>query len=348
MTTIESIVKEIEDFKERRFSWETGKQRVIDMIGGLHFQGEVDGDILYMALCMTFVSRADGEVHYLTTEEADEYYVTKRVSGLEMKWKPSQWVVAYFHMKKMFLRVMVTETCDVNRTARENFAVAFTQNKDFMREGMNMKPRDEDFIRDKFDIVISDSYEHRRVFVDLAKIIEWSKTHRVGAQNFYEKIYIPMARFFEDAQKVVRDERYAETQPRTIVEKPAEYKKHSLPVFVRSTINGASYDSLFFREEVKFEDEYVDGKVRWTAEENGLSFLWTVIDYVNSGSAKANPMLEIVEKITLSNDWRVGEANSAAFRIAKVNDEIIVELEVRQNGIVYILKRDPDSLKGNE
>ena len=47
---------EAEELKERRFFWETGQRRVIDMISNLCFQSEVDGDILYMALCVTFVS----------------------------------------------------------------------------------------------------------------------------------------------------------------------------------------------------------------------------------------------------------------------------------------------------
>jgi hypothetical protein len=86
-------------------------------------------------------------------------------------------------------------------------------------------------------------------------------------------------------------------------------------------------------------DEFVDGALRWTAEENGLDFLWSVVEFINSGSAKTEPIAPFMEKITLSNDWKDGEQSVSIFRVAKVNDQLVIELEVRQNGIVYLLKR---------
>jgi len=351
MTRLENIINDIEAYKDSRFKWNRdGQKLVADLVDALCFQGELDGDAFYLALCINFVNKKTGELRFLSEQEANEFYTTKTISGLDCGWVPCQWVSIYFQLKKRFLRVMETEELLVDRTPKENFAVAFTQNRDFLGRvngGLyKVAPPPGDFIRKKHDVVL-ESFDHQATFERLAKLIDWAKTHRIDEPNFYDKILIPLTEYFDDPLRAIRDDQYSETDVRKTLSMPSYFERMSIPASVRSILNGPSYEDLFFSETIELHPELSAlGDVYKSAENVGLDFLWSVVTLINDGkTTKSSPVETTLERVSLSNDWKDGEENVALFRIAKVKGQTIFELEVRQSGIVYLIHRSQKAVE---
>jgi hypothetical protein len=159
---------------------------------------------------------------------------------------------------------------------------------------------------------------------------------------FYKKVNIPMAHLFTDVKTDIRDDEYSETDTPDYIPFPDEFERTNVPKKMRQVIKGISYDELFFPDDgrVKFEDVYSDeGDLEKTAEEQGLSMLWSVIAFAND---KCEEDIEGVKMLHLLNAWEDGEKNTAEFRITNCKNDLIFELEVRQDGIVHLYTRSEE------
>jgi hypothetical protein len=74
----------------------------------------------------------------------------------------------FWKVKSKFLKIYIDKGYDVMKSPTQNFAICFTQNKDFMRKNMAMvKPLPDDFIHNKYEYVINEDFAYKDTFESL-------------------------------------------------------------------------------------------------------------------------------------------------------------------------------------
>jgi hypothetical protein len=84
---------------------------------------------------MTFVDEEAGSIHWLTEDEAEEFYLTGVVESLPTC-TPKTWVSICVDETRNAMIAFISDNPRIDRSPQQNFAICFTQNKEFLRANM--------------------------------------------------------------------------------------------------------------------------------------------------------------------------------------------------------------------
>jgi hypothetical protein len=329
MSKLDDLMTVVNSTESSQFDWDRDADKLIDFIADLCFKADVDGENMYLLVPMTVINK-NRNLKWLTKSQADEMACTGTVSGLGT-YSLCEAASILYNFQNGLVKIFITRTSKWDKSAQENFAICFTQNKDFLRRKMAfVKPKDGDFEYGKYQFNAKDTdWQYANTFNSLRKVVKFATQHVVDLENFYQKINILMLKQFQDPLSAVRDDKYSETNIRKTATSPFSKTKWLLTTQFTSMINGISYAKKYWKAKQTFSDGDT------TSEQQGLAAL----EAVRKAAIKVDPTFTEFEKVAMSNMWEQGQENSAELKVTKTDDKIYAELMVARNGLVYYILR---------
>jgi hypothetical protein len=348
MSKLENLVNGIDDAESAKFDWDRDKQHLIDLISDLHLKADVDGDNMYISVPINAIKKATGEVRLLTGNEIDEWAVSGNISGLDY-WGVYQWASILFNFTNGLIKIFISTTPELGKEPRQNFAMCFLQNKDYLRTNLRNKPNDGDFDTGKYQFMLSD-FEYADVFKSLRRVVKYATSNKVTEPNFYAKINIGIITYLKDPNEDLRDGAYTETRRRDVFATPLASKLDGQPLddVLKRVISGMSYDTPYVKYPKEFKDapstsviDPITGAtttVTIPADEQALALMEKIRLY----AAAYDSTLAEFEKVYLLNlSKSSGDAskNYAKVSLTKMGGKVYPQLESDRNGVFYAIVR---------
>ena len=128
MTYLDEIVSDINDIEKSIFNFDDELNTIMSRIEEIGFIGQVDHNYLYMAMLHQIINEKTGEIHNVTVQEADQYYISKDIVGWDY-FKPFAWTFWFFNMDKNYIRAQVSFNSDGKKSPKENYGILYNKLK---------------------------------------------------------------------------------------------------------------------------------------------------------------------------------------------------------------------------
>jgi hypothetical protein len=338
MAYLDDIINEIHAIEDSifKFNDETIKT-IMERIQNIDFQGQVDHNVLYMVILHQVIKKCKGTIHTLTREEAEEFYLTGKIEKY-CGWEPFAASFWFFNFDKNYIRGLLSYNANMNKLPKENYGILYNELKPHVVAKIPRQVVYETWI---------EKSEYEDTWNKLKEIIIFGKNNIINTGNFCKKVTYDTAVYYgPNVDKVNKDEdfllddEYKDTLRPELIKIPQKHTPQDIrnDLKVLYIIRGASF------KQIDFEG---DG---YTKEFDNIpdlnSYLYSLIDYVNSGvekDAEGNEYLNgqqitCLEKHYQSNKIPMGDSTKFyKLHITKFLNKIVVEAEVAEFGIYFKL-----------
>jgi hypothetical protein len=358
MAYLDDIINEIHAIKDNIYKFnDNGIKELIERIENVSFQGQVDHNVLYMAMLHQITNECTGELHTITAEEAEEFYVTGMIKEYH-GWKPCSASFWFFDMDRNYVRAYISYNADMNKLPKENYGILYETLKPKVIQQLHMPIVYES---------LTENSEYAETWRKLKEIIKFGKNNLIHTGNFCRKVTYDTATYFgtkeigNTSTNSLLDDEYKETARPELIKLPVSHKNINVITItgdgkdphrnnLLSVINGPSYSTIDFET-----FGYIKSDFKKLIDLN--AFMYSLIDYINNGAQAVlnGQKITCLEKHFFSNQIEVPADDSFDFEnpdktentskldatklykisVTKFLNKIVIEAEVKEYGIYY-------------
>lgn len=326
MKYLDEIVNDIHAIEETIFKFDKELENTMSRIENINFIGQVDHNTLYMTMLHQIRDDCTMQIHTLTEDEAEEYYLTGSIKGWS-GFRPFAWTLWFFNMDKDYIRALVSFNVDPKKTSKDNYGVTYN---DLRPDVVTKIPR-----KMVYETTISNS-GYAEIWSKLKIVIHHAKNNLITTGNFCKKIHVDTAKYHGEKKGIdMRDDEYKETSAAEIIRIPVKHKPQDMRYDEKllKILRGTSFKQIDFEGDgyIKVFDTFLDLH----------SYLYSLIDYINTGVEKEyldDQYICMLEKHFKSN--KLGFESSDKYyklNLTKFLGKLVIEAEIAELGVYYTL-----------
>lgn len=354
MSKLDDLVGEFEALKKNTFDYNRDFEEFVRQISELSFIGEIDHNKFYMSLLeQVFVPEGKNAVKLvsLTDDQREQFYTKRQILDFA-SFKIANSLHVFINLDKGYVQVYLQKgILDKFGSPKDDYGVLYSK---FLNPKSHTESFDDAESLMKAEFIVSnldDSNSAKKVFTDLMKVVQLSKTNAIDVNDFDLKIYQNVSKYWGNLNHSDRliDDEYQETSQPEMIGIPHDHKKIYIPgnKEVMTILEGPSYDEINYRQN--------GCTLTFTSTYDAENLFYSVIDYINKHPVAhevhlaADPQkITYVEKHYLSNMWPLAKSAEEATKLedeltkyevslTRFHDSFAIKMEVWENGIVYVV-----------
>jgi hypothetical protein len=373
MSKLDELLVELSDRNETEsiFSFRKNLAFVEQLLDEVCFIAEIDKLDVYILQVIRIKGGHDDRIIVLSQDEANELYLTRTLSGYD-RFEIYDGLVYKFNLEKNYVKVFSSDIIDIQKSPRDNYGEAFERFSSPYVDVHDDPDRVFEFYTTKLELCVEMNnlpdtipmmLPNPETWGKLKELFEFRKHDKVKDLSINKKIFTDMSVYFADVSgKNVRDDEYAETLKPEIIKIPKSHKLEQIDQDTIRVIHGPTYDRIEYIKDEGTANRWKQGYIRKFNSVNELkNYLWSVMDWINHeydynfdklwryyysykwpldyGQGMQDLTKEPYNLYEMSYNNRPDSVHlgKALFKICKFKDKPIVECEVWEHGVVYMI-----------